>query len=44
MLIVGKREAEAGKVSLRRRHEGDKGAVSVDEFLRLAGEEISNKA
>lgn len=43
MLIVGKREVEAGKVSLRRRHEGDKGVMSVEEFLKLAGEEISSK-
>ena len=43
MLIVGKKEVETGKVSLRRRHEGDKGVMSVEEFLKLADEEISSK-
>lgn len=43
MLIVGKKEAETGNVSLRRRREGDKGVMSLEEFLKLAGEEISSK-
>lgn len=33
MLIVGEKEAEAGKVSVRRQGEGDKGAMSVEEFV-----------
>jgi threonyl-tRNA synthetase len=33
MLVVGGREAEAGKVSVRHRKHGDQGVKSVDEFL-----------
>ena len=33
MLILGKREAEEGKVGLRERTEGDLGAVSVEDFI-----------
>ncbi|MCL2526353.1 MAG: threonine--tRNA ligase [Coriobacteriia bacterium] len=39
MLVLGKREAEEGKVSLRHRTEGDLGAVSIEDFLsRLTSE------
>ena len=39
MLILGKREAEEGKVGLRHRTEGDLGAVTLDDFLsRLESE------
>lgn len=33
MLIVGDKEAEEGNVSVRRQGEGDKGAMSLDEFI-----------
>ena len=42
MLIVGEKEAESGSVSVRRRKEGDLGAMSVDAFIkRLKNEEQS---
>ena len=33
MLILGKREAEEGKVGLRHRTEGDLGAISIEDFI-----------
>jgi threonyl-tRNA synthetase len=33
MLVIGDREAEAGKVAVRNRKHGDQGAVDVEEFL-----------
>ena len=39
MLVVGKREAEEGKVALRHRTEGDLGTSSIEEFIaRLESE------
>jgi threonyl-tRNA synthetase len=39
MAILGKREAEAGQVSVRSRQNGDEGSVSINEFLeRLKNE------
>ncbi|MDP7512735.1 MAG: threonine--tRNA ligase, partial [Candidatus Marinimicrobia bacterium] len=35
MLIVGEKEAEAGTVSVRRRHQGDLGAMDVTELIDL---------
>ena len=35
MLVVGKREAESGQVSVRSRGEGDKGAMDVAAFKEL---------
>jgi threonyl-tRNA synthetase len=32
MLVVGEKEVEEGKISIRRQGEGDKGAMSVEEF------------
>jgi threonyl-tRNA synthetase len=32
---VGEKEVEAGTVSLRRQGEGDQGAVSVMEFVKM---------
>jgi threonyl-tRNA synthetase len=38
MLVVGDREAQAGKVAVRNRKHGDQGAVTVDEFVeRITG-------
>ncbi len=39
MLIVGEKEAESGSVSVRRRKEGDLGAMSVDAFIKRLKEE-----
>ncbi len=37
MLIVGDKEAESGRVSVRKQGEGDVGAMSLEEFARLIG-------
>jgi threonyl-tRNA synthetase len=44
MLIVGDREAEAGKVSVRRRGLGDLGAMNADQLLEAALKEIKARA
>jgi len=44
MLIVGKREAEGGAVSVRARVAGDQGAVPVEEFCERAREEVAARA
>lgn len=43
MLIVGDKEVEEGKVSVRKRKEGDMGAQSFEDFLALLQEEIKQK-
>jgi len=43
MLIVGKREAEGGKVSVRARAAGDLGAVDLEEFLSRISKEVQEK-
>lgn len=43
MLIVGKREAGAGTVAVRRRDQKDLGAVKVDQFIEDILKEIENK-
>ena len=43
MLVTGDREAAEGTVSVRSRSGGDRGARSVEEFLRMAEAEISAK-
>jgi threonyl-tRNA synthetase len=44
MLVVGDKEAEAGRVSVRRHREGDIGAVAVDEFAARARAEIEKRS
>ncbi len=44
MVIIGEKEAEAGTVSVRSRHDGDLGSMPVDEFLKLIKEVIDTKA
>jgi threonyl-tRNA synthetase len=44
MAVVGQREADAGTVSVRRRAEGDQGAVGVDEFIAACRREIDSKS
>ncbi|RFS14852.1 threonine--tRNA ligase [Emticicia sp. C21] len=41
MLIVGEKEAEEGKVSVRRKGEGDLGAMTIEEFITYAKAEIN---
>ena len=43
MLVVGDKEVEEGKVSVRTRHGGDLGQMSVEEFAKKIQEEIDNK-
>jgi threonyl-tRNA synthetase len=43
MLVLGEQEQQAGKVAVRHRTAGDQGAVSVEEFVNRAQQEISTK-
>ena len=43
MLVVGDKEREENKVAVRSRKEGDKGAVSVDDFIKDILAEIAEK-
>ncbi len=43
MLVVGDREVEAGQVNLRLRNEEVRGAMSVDDFIALAQEAVTEK-
>ena len=40
MLVIGKREAETGTVSVRTRGEGDKGAMEVSAFIEMFRESL----
>ncbi len=42
MLIVGKKEVKAGKVSARDR-EGDKGSMGLEEVIKNIAEQINGK-
>jgi len=44
MLVVGKKEAEAGTASIRRRKAGDLGEMTLDDFLALIQKEGSNSS
>lgn len=44
MFIIGDKDIEAGTVSVRHRKDGDLGAMKLEEFLKLAEEEIRTKA
>ena len=43
MLIVGDKDVEAGSVSVRKRGEGDLGAVSIDEFVDTIISQVNSK-
>jgi len=43
ILIVGEREEKSGEVSVRKKGEGDKGAIPLEEFIKKIKEEISRK-
>lgn len=43
MLIVGEKEMNEKTVSVRSRKEGDKGAMSLDEFISMLAEEVETK-
>ena len=44
MFVIGQREADSGKVSLRIHGEGDKGAMELDEALEIVEAECSRPA
>lgn len=44
MLVVGAKEAETGQVAVRRHGQGDQGAVTLDEFIAEAQDEIRVRA
>ncbi len=44
MLVIGRNEQETGEVSLRRRHKGDEGRLSVGELVEKLSDEISRRA
>ncbi|MCL2023543.1 MAG: threonine--tRNA ligase [Oscillospiraceae bacterium] len=44
MLVLGDKEAQSGTVSVRKRGEGDIGAMTAEEFLAMALGEILSKA
>ncbi len=43
MVILGKKEAEQGKVSVRSKKRGDLGTVEIDDFVNQIFKEIENK-
>ncbi|WP_312641601.1 threonine--tRNA ligase [Hydrogenoanaerobacterium sp.] len=43
MVVLGDKEIENNVVAVRNRKEGDMGTMSLDEFIKLAKEEIDNK-
>ncbi|MCH7613324.1 MAG: threonine--tRNA ligase [Candidatus Marinimicrobia bacterium] len=44
MLIVGEKEAEAGTVSVRRRHQGDLGPMPLNDLIHTLQEEIKQRS
>jgi threonyl-tRNA synthetase len=44
MLVIGGKEASAGTVSVRLRHGGDAGSLSVEAFLEAARGAIANRS
>lgn len=44
MLIVGEKEAEAGSVSVRRRHQGDLGPMPLNDLIHTLQEEIKQRS
>jgi len=42
MLIVGDKEAESGKVSVRKRETGDIGVMLIEDFIAFAKNELTN--
>ncbi len=43
MLVIGEKEEQSGTVSVRKRGEGDIGAISVDDFLSSAKKDVADK-
>ncbi len=43
MIILGDKELESGKISVRHRKDGDLGEMNVDEFIKRVSEEIKTR-
>jgi len=43
MLIIGEKEQTAGNISVRKHKEGDKGTLSLNDFIDNITDEIKNK-
>ena len=43
MLVAGDKDIENGVISVRSRKNGDMGAMTIDEFIKMAAEEIETK-
>ncbi|PKP36224.1 MAG: threonine--tRNA ligase, partial [Bacteroidetes bacterium HGW-Bacteroidetes-14] len=43
LLIVGEKEADNGTISVRKQGDGDKGAMSVDDFRQMIESEIKQQ-
>ncbi|HBF89086.1 MAG TPA: threonine--tRNA ligase [Bacteroidales bacterium] len=43
LLIVGEKEEETGTISVRRQGEGDKGSMTVEEFVTFLNEEVKRE-
>jgi len=44
MLVIGEKEVESSRVAVRSRNKGDQGAVSLEEFIASAAQEIQARA
>jgi threonyl-tRNA synthetase len=44
MLVVGDREQEGGRVSVREHRHGDEGALPIDDFIEQLRTKIANRA
>ena len=43
MLIIGEKEVEEGKVSVRKHKEGDIGTFTIEEFAEMVNNEINKE-
>ncbi len=43
MLVIGQKEIDGNTVAVRKRHEGDKGALSLQDFIAQLQKEVANK-
>ncbi len=43
MIIAGEKEMNEGTVAVRSRKQGDLGAMSIDEFIKMLADEVENK-
>lgn len=43
MLVIGDKEVEAGGVAVRSRRDGDKGVMTVNDFMAMAMKEVADK-